>query len=269
MLAWFLDASHLRMTVFFGGLALLLVLERLFPLRKTPMRRALRWPSNLGLVAIDTALLLLLPAASVGAAVYAQAHGLGLFNVLDMPPLLEGLLSWLVLDLAIYWQHRAMHEVPLLWRLHRVHHSDIEFDTTTAVRFHPLEILLSMLWKMLAVLAIGAPPVAVLALEITLNGFALFNHANFRLPGDAWLRRLIVTPDMHRVHHSVYSPETNSNYGSALSLWDRLFRSYTPQPRDGHESMRIGLIEFREEREQTLLPLLLQPIRPLKREVRP
>lgn len=263
---WFSDPAHLRPALFLALLAGLLFLERRFPRRSGDMRRSLRWPGNLGLVLIDSAVLMLLPLAALGTALWAEALGFGLFQYMALPAWLEVAAAWLLLDLAIYWQHRAMHVVPLLWRLHRVHHCDIEFDTSTAVRFHPLEILLSMLWKMLVVLLLGAPWLAVLLLELTLSSFALWSHANLRYP--VWLeqrlRRLVITPELHRVHHSVHPAETNSNYGSALVLWDQLFRSLRQQPRDGHEAMRIGLSEWRSEAEQTLPRLLLLPFKSQK-----
>ncbi|MGH8456215.1 MAG: sterol desaturase family protein [Stenotrophobium sp.] len=259
---WLNDGGvQLRMAVFFALLALMLLLERLAPRRHSPALSRLRWPANFGLLLTGVLLLRLLPLAAIGAALLARQHGWGLFNLIALPPWLTVVACWLLLDLAIYWQHRATHVVPLLWRLHRVHHSDIEFDVTTAVRFHPVEIWLSMLWKIGVVLALGAPPLAVLLFETALNGLALFNHANFRLPGDRWLRALLVTPDMHRVHHAQYRAEIDSNYGNVLSVWDRLFRSYTAQPRDGHETMQIGLGEWRGENEQKIAALLLQPFR--------
>lgn len=261
MIKDFLDPAFLRPAVFFGGLVLLLVFERLLPRRISDMHRRLRWPANLALVALSTALLALLPVAAIGTAFFARTEGIGLFNNVSLPGWTEIALAWLLLDLGIYWQHRWMHEVPWLWRLHRVHHSDMEFDTTTGVRFHPLEILLSMFWKMSLVLALGANPLAVLALEITLNAFALFNHANLRLPGDRFLRKLVVTPDMHRVHHSIHPQETNSNYGSSLPLWDHLFASYIAQPREGHVQMRIGIARYRETARLTFPSLLMQPFR--------
>ena len=256
--------SYWRMAAFFGLLALFLLLERLFPRRATDMHRGLRWPANLGLVLIDTALLSALPVAAMGSAIWAAQHGLGVMNHAPLPGVAKIAIAWILLDLAIYWQHRWMHEYAPLWRLHRVHHTDIEFDTTTAVRFHPIEILLSMLYKCAVVVVLGAPPVAVLLLEITLNGFALFSHTNLRMPVgfERGLRKIFVTPEMHRVHHSVYRAETDSNYGSALSLWDRLFRSYNDQPRDGHTGMTIGLNELREPEAQRLDKLLLQPLKP-------
>ena len=253
--------SVARAGVFFGALALMLLLERSFPRRQADPRRGMRWPANFGLVIVDAAALFALPVAAFTTAIWAQSRGWGLLNIFHAPPWLALPLAWVVLDIAIYWQHRSFHEIRWLWPLHRVHHSDIEFDATTGLRFHPAEILLSMLYKCGVVLVLGAPPAAVLIFEITLNGLALFNHANLGLPApvDRALRKFLVTPDMHRIHHSVYRVEMDSNYGNALSLWDYLFRSYTPVPRDGDEAMRIGLEEFREAREQKLWRLLAQP----------
>lgn len=252
----------LRFAAFAGVLALLLALETLAPRRGGERLRRMRWSANLPMVAAGALLVrLLLPLGAVGAALWAQRQGVGLFNRLPLP--LAGLWSFLALDALIYWQHRLFHRFPLLWRIHRMHHSDIEFDATTALRFHPLEILVSMLIKMAAVLALGAPPLAVIVFEIALNAAAMFNHANLALPLplDRILRRLVVTPDMHRVHHSVERREYDSNFGFNLSWWDRLFGSYTAQPAAGHHAMRIGLPEFREMREQGLLALLMQPIK--------
>ncbi len=225
-----------------------------------------RWFANAALVGIDSLFLrLVLPTAAVGAAAWADHAQVGLFATLPvtLPNWAIVLLSLLALDLAIWAQHIVMHRVPLLWRLHRVHHSDTTFDTTTALRFHPFEIGLSMLYKMAVVVALGAPVVAVVLFEILLNAAALFNHGNARLPEsiDRWLRLVLVTPDMHRVHHSVYREETDSNFGFCLSMWDRLFRTYRATPRDGHDAMRIGLLELGDLSVQSLVGLLLQPFR--------
>lgn len=252
--------AMLRLAVFLGVLALLLAFETLAPRRGGDRLRRMRWSANLPMVVAGALLVrLLLPLGAVGAALWAQRNGVGLFNRLPLP--LAGLASFLVLDAVIYWQHRMFHRVPLLWRIHRMHHSDVEFDATTALRFHPLEIGISMAIKIGAVLALGAPPLAVIAFEIALNAAAMFNHTNLALPLalDRVLRKLVVTPDMHRVHHSVERRERDTNFGFNLSWWDRLFGSYTDQPAAGHLDMRIGLPEFREEREQRLLRLLLQP----------
>ena len=257
---WLNPDVALRFAVFAAILGGLLLLERQRPRRPNP-QRGLRWPTNFGLALINGLWPLLLPVALIGVAVQAQQSGWGLLARVEWPSWLELVLAWLVLDLAMYAQHRALHAVPALWRLHRVHHSDIEFDTSTGLRFHPLEILLSLLWKAGVVLLLGAAPLAVLVFEITLSAGALFSHANLRLRGDAQLRRWIVTPDMHRVHHSPRREETDSNFSSVLSIWDRLFGSYRPQPAGGHTHTRIGLDGFREPAQQRTLALLLQPAR--------
>ena len=257
------DDALLRSALFFGTLALLLALEGVRARRAGPMHRRLRWPSNLGLAAINAACVALLPLASVGVAVLAQQRGWGLLNALGLAPWLEIGLAWLLLDLAIYWQHRWMHELRWLWPLHRVHHSDVELDATTGVRFHPAEILLSLAWKSTLIVALGAPPPAALLLELGLNLVALWSHANLRLPTsfERRLRWLLITPDMHRVHHSVHRRETDSNYSNTMSFWDRLFGSYVAQPADGHEAMRIGLPVLRAPVQQQLPALLAQPLR--------
>ena len=254
----------LRLGAFAGVLLAMLAAEDLWPRRGGPMRRPLRWGANLSVVVVDVLLVrLLIPLGATGTAIWAQVHGYGLFNSTEWPFAAEAVPAFLALDLLIYWQHRLFHAIPLFWRLHRMHHSDVEFDATTGVRFHPVEILVSMLIKMGAIVVLGAPAVAVIAFEIALNATSLFNHANLRLPlaVDRVLRSVIVTPDMHRVHHSVHRREHDSNYGFNLSWWDHLFRSYTGQPADGHTTMQIGLTQFRGDDEQRLLPLLLQPLK--------
>jgi sterol desaturase/sphingolipid hydroxylase (fatty acid hydroxylase superfamily) len=237
--------------------------EQTSPRRVPTTARPARWLANLSLVVIDAALLrLLLPAAAVGTSLLAHANGWGLFNMLAAPPWLAAAVTIVVLDLGVWGQHVAMHKVRPLWRLHRVHHSDLDFDTTTGVRVHPLEILLSMIYKALLVAALGAPAVSAVAFEILLNASSLFTHGNVRLPSalDKAIKLVLVTPDMHRVHHSVRRDETDSNYGFNLSVWDRLFRSYRAQPRAGHDGMIIGLSQFRQAHEQRLGDLLLQPL---------
>lgn len=256
----------LRLAAFASVLLLLLATEARWPRRAGPMRRGLRWSANLPMVIVDTLFVrVLVPLGATGAALWAQGRELGLLHQVEAPRALEALLAFLAFDLLIYWQHRFFHRVPTLWRLHRMHHSDVEFDVTTAVRFHPAEILLSVLIKMGAVLALGAPAIAVIVFEVMLNASAMFNHANLALPQrfDRLLRWIIVTPDMHRVHHSHHRREHDSNYGFNLPWWDHLFGSYTDQPADGHAGMVIGLTQFREAPGQRLWPLLVQPLRPL------
>jgi sterol desaturase/sphingolipid hydroxylase (fatty acid hydroxylase superfamily) len=264
---WVVDhEAGVRLAAFIGTLLLLLAAQELWPRRAKPVRRGPRWLVNLALVAIDTLFVrLVVPLGAAAAALWAGRHEVGLLTVLPWPALLEAALAFLALDCLIYWQHRLFHQIPLFWRLHRMHHSDLEFDTTTGVRFHPVEIAVSMLIKIAAVIALGAPVLAVIAFEVALNATSLFNHTNLALPLglDRVLRRVMVTPDMHRVHHSTHRHEHDSNYGFNLSWWDHLFRSYTDQPGEGHAAMVIGLTQFRDAAEQRLWPLLVQPAKPL------
>ena len=258
---WLAGDAGIRLTGLFGILLLMTLLQAAFP-RRRPVQGYRRWSGNLGLVVLDAVLVrLLLPAGAVGVALWAGQAGFGLLNRLHADAWIAVVVSLLLLDLLVYVQHRVFHAVPLLWRLHRVHHADQEIDVSTGLRFHPLEILLSMLIKMAAVALLGAPAAAMLVFEVILNGMAMFNHSNVRLPLrlDGLLRRFVVTPDMHRVHHSVLNQETNSNYGFNLSLWDRLFGSYVAQPEKGHDGMRIGLQEFQSGRPDRLTELLLLP----------
>lgn len=221
-----------------------------------------RWRVNLGMIAIATLVTrLLLPVSAAAVAVWAQAHGVGLFNLLAWPPIAVFGVSLIALDFAIYWQHRAFHASALLWRVHRVHHADIGFDTSLGLRFHPLEILPSALFKLGVILALGVSPLAAVTYELVLLAMSLFTHADVALPRrlDRCLSALIVTPDWHRVHHSIHRAETDSNYGNWLSVWDRLFGTYIPQPRDGHVGMKIGLPAFRAPHQQTLAAALRLP----------
>ncbi len=239
----------IRLACFLGVFAVMAVWELLAPRRRLSQPKAQRWFNNLGLVVFNTALLrLLFPLAAVGMATTAKLNGWGLFNRIETPDWLALLASVVILDGAIYLQHVMFHAVPLFWRLHRVHHADLDFDVTTGSRFHPVEILLSMLIKFAVIVLLGPPIVAVVVFEVLLNATAMFNHSNVRLPAalDAVLRWLIVTPDMHRVHHSHLDHETNSNFGFNLSLWDRLFGTYQNQPQEGHEAMVIGIDTFRD-----------------------
>ena len=255
--------AAIRLGVFLAVLLALLALERVRPWRALRPLGARRWPHNLGLAALGAILVrALVPAAAVGAALWAEARGIGLLPALGAPAWVAIPLSVLLLDLLIYWQHRITHVVPPLWRLHRVHHADPEIDATTGLRFHPVEILLSMLLKMGAVVALGAPAVAVLAFEVLLNATAMFNHAAIRLPPrlESRLRLVLVTPEMHRTHHSEAKAETDSCYGFCLSWWDRIFGSYVPAPAAG-EGVVIGVPGWRAVEEQRLDRLLLQPLR--------
>ena len=256
----------IRLTVFLGVLTALAVLERLAPRRRPVQRRRDRWATNLGLAVIDTltlrALALALPVLAVAAAVDAGQLGLGLFNRLDWNWALEMVLAVLLFDLAIWAQHLVTHKVPFLWRFHRVHHADRDFDVTTALRFHPAEIAASAGLKVGLVYVIGPSALAVLVFEILLNATAMFNHANLALPGpvDRLVRLVLVTPDMHRVHHSADRAEHDSNYGFALSVWDRIFRTYRPGPKAGHLDMTVGL-EWQDEKPARLGWALMLPFR--------
>src|SRR6516164_8772529 len=222
------------------------------------------WPSNLAIVALNIVLLrILLPATAVSLALLAAQRGWGLLNNLRLPWWSTFVASVVLLDLAIYLQHVMFHAVPALWRLHRMHHADLDIDVTTGARFHPIEILLSMGIKLGVVAALGTPAVAVLAFEVLLNATSIFNHSNVRMPAwlDRALRWIVVTPEMHRVHHSVVPRETNSNFGFSLPWWDRLFGSYRAQPAAGHEGMTIGIAQFREPSELRLDRMLIQPFR--------
>jgi sterol desaturase/sphingolipid hydroxylase (fatty acid hydroxylase superfamily) len=252
----------IRLVCFLAALLAMMLWEWRRPRRSLSLPRARRWPANLGIIVVDSVVLrLVFPILAVGVAGLAQTRGWGLFHWLEAPFWLACAASLLLLDLAIYAQHVIFHKVPALWRLHRMHHTDLDFDVTTALRFHPLEIVLSMLIKLTVVVLLGTPPVAVLLFEVILNATAMFNHGNVRLPErlDRALRWLLVTPDMHRVHHSVRPEETDSNFGFNLPWWDRLFGTYRDQPRDGHTGMTIGLEYFRDWRATKLYGLLMQP----------
>ncbi|HEX5056040.1 MAG TPA: sterol desaturase family protein [Gammaproteobacteria bacterium] len=254
--------SLLRAGVFVLALALLALFERLAPKRDYAANRWLRWRANFSLLILDTLLLrLCFPLAAVGIAWYADQHLTGLFHRFQLPGPLAWSAGLLVLDCVIYWQHRLLHRIPLLWRLHKIHHTDLDLDCSTGVRFHPLEILFSMLLKAAVILALGIPAGAVLIFEILLNTGSLYTHSNITLPAaiEARLRRLFVTPDMHRIHHSVNPAETDSNFSFNLNLWDRLFGSYCAAPSQDPRSMALGLSEYRDARELGLFRLLKIP----------
>lgn len=247
------NEAAIRLAAFLGLFAVFVAAETLWPRKARRQSRVARWPTNLAIVVIDQLvarlMALALPLLAVGAALDAEAGGWGLFNATGWPAWADVLGAILLLDFAIWFQHLIFHKVPLFWRLHRVHHADRDFDVTTALRFHPIEIATSMLIKIGVVYLIGAPALGVVLFEIILNGSAMFNHANLRLPDsvDRRLRLVLVTPDMHRVHHSTIKAEHDSNYGFALSVWDRIFRTYTAQPEGGHDGMTIGLERWQDE----------------------
>ena len=262
----------IRLGVFLGVLLLMALVEVLWPKRKLEVAKPGRWVTNLGISVLGAILLRLMamlavPIAAVAAAFYAERNGIGLLNQVSLPNWLKLVTALLVLDLAIWAQHLVSHKVPIFWRLHQVHHADRDIDVTTAIRFHPIEIGLSMLWKIVVVFAIGASPLAVFLFEVILNACAMFNHANIAMPRwlDAFLRIFIVTPDMHRVHHSVLHREHDTNYGFNLSVWDRLFGTYTAQPEGGHQGMTIGLPPYQNLNPSRFDWSLLLPFRPLKR----
>jgi sterol desaturase/sphingolipid hydroxylase (fatty acid hydroxylase superfamily) len=265
-MGWPESEAAVRLGAFLCVFALLAAFELWSPRLGRPELagaiKSRRWLTNLSLVVLSSVMMrLLLPGAAVGAALLAEGRGWGLFNVLAVPPVAAGILSFVALDFAIWLEHVASHKIPLLWRIHRVHHADTGFDLTTGLRFHPLEIIVSMIWKIAVVTALGAPAIAVVVFEIVLNATSMFNHSNLGIPrpADRWLRLFVVTPDMHRVHHSTFRDETDSNYGFNLPVWDRLFRTYRPQPRAGHEAMAIGLEEWRDARPRRLGWSLLLP----------
>lgn len=261
----------IRFGVFAVVLVVLLAWELLAPRRRLTVGRWPRWPGNVGVVVIDTVLVrILFPTAAVVLALVAEANGWGLLNFVAVPDWLAILMAIILLDLVIYAQHVLFHANALLWRMHRMHHADLDIDVTTGIRFHPGEILLSMVIKLGAVAALGAPALAVMFFEVLLNATSMFSHSNIRLPAgvDRWLRRILVTPDMHRVHHSIVMRETQSNFGFNLPWWDHLFGTYRAQPTAGHAAMTIGIPQFRDPAELRLDRMLLQPLRQERTEER-
>ena len=261
----------IRLGAFTAVLALLIAWERLAPRRQLTVGRSRRWPGNVGVVVIDALLLrIIFPTAAVGLALIAETQGWGLLNLVAAPRWLAIVIAIILLDLVIFSQHVLFHAVPSLWRLHRMHHADLDIDVTTGIRFHPVEILLSMIIKLGAVVVLGAPALGVMIFEVLLNATSMFSHSNVRLPAgvDRWLRRILVTPDMHRVHHSIVRQETNSNFGFNLPWWDHLFGTYRAQPVAGHGAMTIGLPVFRDSTELRLDRMLLQPLRQERNEER-
>lgn len=268
MIEWLTNnATTLRLSAFLALFVLLAIAETSKPKRSLTQPRYFRWLNNLGLVSLNNLLLkLVMPLFAIDAAIYSQQQQLGLLNWLFSSAesnLLVILLAIIMLDGIIYWQHRLFHQLPWLWRLHSMHHSDLDLDVSSAIRFHPIEIILSLLIKIAAVYLLGIPVVAIILFELLLNLTAMFSHSNIALPlkADRMIRHLFVTPDMHRVHHSIKGKETNSNYGFCLSIWDRIFNSYKAQPDAGHLEMVIGLPYFRGEHEYKLYNMLTQPFR--------
>ena len=258
----FIQANEgvIRLSFFLGMLVIMGLWETVLPRRELTVRRWIRWLNNLGLVAFNIVVVrLIFPVVAVGMAAFASEQQWGLLNQLDLPFWLSVLIAVIALDFAIWLQHVMFHAVPVLWRLHRVHHADLDYDVTTGLRFHPIEIILSMLIKFAAILVLGPPVVAVIVFEVLLNVGAMFNHGNVRLPLalDRVIRWVIVTPDMHRVHHSVEDDEANSNFGFNLSIWDRIMGTYRDQPRAGHKDMTIGIHAYRDRKQVTWFSGLL------------
>lgn len=254
--------TFIRLSFFFGIFLIIAFFEILHPRRSLATSKSSRWFGNLGVVVIGSAALrAVFPITAVQLAFVANEKGWGIFNAGDLPFWLMVVLSIVILDFIIYLQHVMFHAVPTLWRLHMMHHADLDYDLTTGIRFHPVEILISMLIKFSAIVVIGAPALSVIFFEVILNGMAMFNHGNFHLPitVDRIMRLFVVTPDMHRVHHSVFPSETNSNYGFNLSWWDRIMGTYHAQPRLGHTDMTIGLNQFRDPAKLNLWWMLILP----------
>lgn len=262
------NGNTLRASAFIALLILLAMSEHYKPKRPLTVSKRQRWGNNLAIVLINNLVLkLFVPFLAIDAAIFAEQQQWGLSSIMGFAGTISNILTILVsimlLDAAIYFQHRIFHRIPLLWRLHRMHHSDLDIDVTTAIRFHPIEIVLSMLIKIAVIIALGVPVVAVVLFEMLLNLTAMFNHSNIKLPTkiDHYIRYILVTPDMHRVHHSTNGRETNHNFGFCLPWWDRLFTSYQAQPKLGHQSMQIGLPYFRDTRECKVQHMLTQPFR--------
>ncbi len=250
----------IRFGFFIAVLGIMAVWEILVPRRVLNVSKSMRWMNNLGIVALNTIILrLIFPAAAVGMAAITDTQDWGILNYIQFPIWFAVIVSVIIMDAVIYFQHVLVHAVPVLWRLHRVHHADLDFDVTTGSRFHPIEIILSLLIKFATIIMLGPPIIAVVLFEVLLNSTSMFNHANVQIPQkvDRLLRWFVVTPDMHRVHHSVENDETNSNFGFNLPWWDRLFGTYRNQPRAGHKQMIIGINTFRDRQHCTLLPGML------------
>ena len=256
--------ATIRLALFIGIVVIVALMERLIPRRPRTVDWKRRWGINISIFVIDVlAQRLTIGAAAFATALYAESHGWGLFNYLDWPFWLEALLAFLVLDFAIYLQHVLSHALPIFWRLHQVHHADLDVDLTTGTRFHPIEIIVSMIYKAGLVAALGANPWVVIAFEVVLNGFAMFTHGNIRMPEslDRALRYLVCTPDMHRVHHSIIPKETDTNFGNFLSIWDRACGTMRHAPSKGQFGVELGLADFRNPEDVSLWKILLMPFR--------
>ena len=260
----FASEATIRLSVFAGVFIIMAIAEAMWPRKNRTQPRFSRWFTNMGMVVLDSiAVRVLFPIVAVGMAQYATTQGWGVLNLIALPFWFKVLISVVLLDMAIYGQHVASHKVPMLWRVHRVHHADRDIDVSTGNRFHPIEIILSMLYKFVIILILGPAAFGVFLFEVLLNGSAMFNHANVRLPLglDKIVRFLFVTPDMHRVHHSFHRDETDSNYGFNLAIWDRMFGTYIDQPRDGHDDMVIGMKAHQSDKPTNIIWSLLFPFR--------
>lgn len=256
------NESNIRVVFFVCTIILVFLWECFLPRRKFHFNRTLRWLTNLGLVFFNTLILrFIFSLTAVSAALWAEKNQIGLFNSITFSFIFSFIFSIIFLDLIIYLQHRLFHKAPYLWSLHKVHHTDLDLDVSTGVRFHLLEFLISMIIKILFIMIIGAPPASIIVFEILLNSITLFNHGNIYIPKriDLILRYFIVTPDMHRIHHSVYLVETNSNYGFNLPYWDYIFKTYTEKPKDSHKLMRIGLAQYKDSKKLGFINLLKLP----------
>ncbi|MEP3248125.1 MAG: sterol desaturase family protein [Sneathiella sp.] len=260
----FQNEPVIRLSFFFGSLVLVGLWEILVPKRALTAPKAWRWVNNLGLTFFNSFLLrFTFPILAVGMAIIARENSWGLLNIVDLPLWAAVIIAIVLQDLVIYAQHVAFHHIPIFWRLHKVHHADIDYDVTTGARFHPIEIMLSMIIKLAVVFLLGPPVIAVILFEIILSSMAMFNHANARLPNaiDRVLRLAIVTPDMHRVHHSIVHPELNRNFGFNLAIWDRIFGTYKDQPDAGHSAMTIGLPQYQADTKQSLWWMIILPFK--------
>lgn len=259
-----INEDILRLSILLSSLAIMILWELRRPARKLRYPRRLRWYSNFGIVALNAIILrVMMPVLATGSAFWAEQQGWGILHQSSWPTAINIIIAFLLLDMAMYFQHVLVHAVPLFWRFHRMHHADLDIDTSTGLRFHPVEIVVSMALKISFIITIGAPVLAVLLFEISLSSSSIFNHGNVRLPSrlELLVRRLIVTPDMHRIHHSMISEETNSNYGFSLSIWDHMFGTYRAQPVAGHVDMDIGVEHFRSAKDLHLHRMLIQPFR--------